>query len=116
MAYKNKEDANAYREANKEKIAAVNKAWEEKNKEKRAAQKKALAESKKDGLYTVYLIVNENYVGMTSDLNKRFIKHKSKGKDVSDVKILSKYKTKREALDVEAGYHKLGYNGKRIYK
>jgi len=106
MAYKDKEKQKAWLEANKEKKAAYDKAYS-----------KAYIESKKDGLFTVYLIVNENYVGMTSSLRKRLNKHKSlSDKDVSDVKILGKYKTKREALDVEAGYHKLGYNGRRIYK
>ena len=106
MAYKNKEKQKVWLEANKEKKAAYDKVY-----------RKAYEDSLKDGLFTVYLIVNENYVGMTSFLKKRLIKHKSlSDKDVSDVKILGKYKTKREALDVEAGYHKLGYNGKRIYK
>ena len=116
-----------YREANKEKYAANKKAWNRANKEKIAAEKKvyyqankeklaaydkAYKESKKDGLYTVYHLVNENYVGQTINLYTRLEVHKNRnGRDVSDVQILGKYKTRKEAKAVEAEYHSKGYLG-----
>ena len=118
-----KEYDKKYYQDNKEKYAAQGKAWQKKNKEKMAAyretnkeklavQNKALAESKKDGLYTVYHLVNENYVGQTTSLYTRLNNHKSKhGRDVSDVQILGKYKTREEAKAVEAEYHSKGYLG-----
>ena len=116
MAYKNKEKQREYlknwRENNKEKTKAYDKFHNEANKEKKAVQKKANYESKKDGLFTVYLLVNENYVGQTSGLYARLNNHKNKhGRDVSDVQILGKYKTREEAKAVEAEYHSKGYLG-----
>tara|TARA_R110000772_G_C12941140_1_gene400967 strand:+ start:101 stop:472 length:372 start_codon:yes stop_codon:yes gene_type:complete len=118
MAQDRKKYDKKYQETNKEKIAAQKKAWEEKNKEKRAAINKAYNDAnkekkaKKDGLYTVYLLVNENYVGQTSSLHTRLIAHKSNsGRDVSNVQILGKYKTRKEAKAVEAEYHARGYLG-----
>ena len=53
----------------------------------------------KDATFIVYYIVNENYVGVTTNLKKRLIKHKSKSKfDISDVKILLNTKNLNEAL------------------
>jgi predicted GIY-YIG superfamily endonuclease len=102
-----------YNEENREKIAARKKAYREANKERLAADKKSYYESKKDGLYTVYLLPEENYVGMTNNLYRRLEHHKSKHKrDVSDVKILGKYHTKDEALVTEARYHNEGYKGR----
>ena len=116
-----------YREANKEKYAANKKAWNRANKEKIAAEKKvyyqankeklaaydkAYKESKKDGLYTVYHLVNENYVGQTSNLYTRLNNHRNnQNRDVSNVQILGKYKTRKEAMEVEARYHSKGYLG-----
>jgi hypothetical protein len=126
----NKEETREYYRkhylANKEKYAANNKAWEEKNKEKRAAEKKvkyqankekidarnkAWIEDKKDGLFTVYLIVNENYAGQTDNLYSRLKSHKSKGRDISNIEVIGKYKTREEAKAVEAKYHSKGYLG-----
>tara|TARA_R110002050_G_scaffold153733_2_gene281482 strand:- start:336 stop:758 length:423 start_codon:yes stop_codon:yes gene_type:complete len=112
MPYKNKEDRRAnskkYYKANKKKILA----YHQTIKEKKAATSKAWKEARMDGLYTVYLIVPENYVGMTTCLYQRLSDHKSKNnRDVSDVYIIGKYKTKAEAREVENKYHKMGYDG-----
>tara|TARA_R110000782_G_C14587258_1_gene389335 strand:+ start:100 stop:498 length:399 start_codon:yes stop_codon:yes gene_type:complete len=126
----NKEEKREYDKkrylANKEKYAANNKAWENKNKEKRAAEKKVYYQEnkkkidvknktwyddKKDGLYTVYYLVNENYVGQTHNLYQRLICHKSKGRDVYNIEVIGKYKTRKEAKTVEAEYHSKGYLG-----
>ena len=118
----NKEERSKYNkkwnEANKEKISAYNKAYRKANKKKLIAQQGAFIEAKKDGLYTVYLLVNENYVGMTTVLYTRLSEHKSRYKrNVENVKILGKYENKREALDVERSYHDKGYKGiNKIYK
>jgi hypothetical protein len=102
----------SWNKANKEKIAAQKKVWGKANKEKIAAQKKVYQESKKDGLFTVYLLVNENYVGQTNNLFYRLIHHKNiRGRDVSNVQIIGKYKTREQAMEIEAGYHARGYLG-----
>jgi len=104
-----KEYMKAYREANKEKTKAYNKAWNLANKEK----KKAKWNSYKDGLFTVYLLPRENYVGMTNNLYYRLSTHKCKHKrNIEGAKVLGKYKTKKEALYIEAMYHDNGYNGR----
>ena len=123
----NKEKRKAYYEANKEKRAAQMKVWYQANKEKKAAYEKAYYEAnkekraaytkdwldlKKDGLYTVYLLVNEDYVGQTNNLYSRLITHRNKtDRDTSNVQIIGKYKTREQAMEVEAGYHARGYLG-----
>jgi|TARA_R110000737_G_C14250862_1_gene426615 hypothetical protein len=101
MPFKNKEDK-----------AAWTKKYYQDNKEKIKAYNKALNESRKDGLFTVYLLTRENYVGQTHNLYQRLKDHKhSHKRDVSDVQILGKYKTRKEAMEVEAKYHSKGYLG-----
>ena len=95
----------------KEKKAAYDKEYQKKNKEKIAAKKKARYESKKDEFFTVYYLVNENYVGQTFNLYWRLSKHKSLGRDTSNVQIIGKYKTREQAKEVEASYHARGYLG-----
>tara|TARA_R110001632_G_scaffold198414_1_gene320706 strand:+ start:382 stop:687 length:306 start_codon:yes stop_codon:yes gene_type:complete len=70
-------------------------------------------ESRKDGLYTVYYLKKEHYVGMTSDLTSRLYRHKSQefNRYVEDVEVVGKYKTKAEARNVEAKLHLMGYLG-----
>tara|TARA_R110000796_G_scaffold208525_1_gene324812 strand:+ start:222 stop:563 length:342 start_codon:yes stop_codon:yes gene_type:complete len=84
------------------------------NKEKRDAQNKANYESKKDGLYTVYLLPKHRYVGMTDNLHKRLTAHKSANhnRNIEGAEVLGKYKTREEAMEVEATYHSKGFNGR----
>lgn len=66
----------------------------------------------KDGLYTVYLLPHENYVGQTEYLQARLHAHKNRhSRDVSDVIILGKYETRDEARGVEDRLHSMGYLG-----
>lgn len=52
--------------------------------------------------FIVYYIVKENYVGVTHNLHKRLIKHRSKSKfNVSEVKILLQTTHLQEALNCE---------------
>ena len=98
--------------ANKEKIAAKNNEYYLANKEKIADDQRRWRESRKDGLFTVYLLPKEDYVGMTTSLQKRLTNHRTNHKrDITDAKVLGNYATKREALDVEASYHAKGFKG-----
>ena len=97
-----------YYQANKEKYSA----FKETHKEKRVVYSKVYNESKKDGLYTVYYLKEDHYAGMTSSLYLRLKSHKAYGKHIEDVEIIGKYKTKKEALRVEAALHAMGYNGR----
>ena len=102
-----------YRESNKAKAKAYQKIYRENNKEKAAAYQanyaKEYRESQKDGLFTVYCLPEENYVGMTTSLQLRLSKH---SRDTTGAYVLGKYATKREALDIEASYHAKGYLGR----
>lgn len=56
----------------------------------------------KDKTFIIYRIVNENYVGVTTNLHKRLLKHKNKSKfDVSDISILFECDNLNEALASE---------------
>ena len=99
--------AREYRKANRNKI----KAQRRNNREHRAVVSKAYRDSFKDGLFTVYLLPKENYVGQTDCYHLRMKNQKSLGRDITDAKVLGSYKTREEALAVEASYHAKGYKG-----
>ena len=108
-----KEYYRKYRAKNRESINASQRKYDAANKERKVAYDKAYREAQKDGLFTVYLLPKENYVGQTTSFHKRLINHKSKhNRDVTDAKVLGKYATKKEALAVEASYHAKGYLGR----
>ena len=111
-----KEYNRKYYQDNKEKIDAYRKGWDKDNEDKVAAYRKTESETHKDGLYTVYLLPREDYVGVTSSLTYRLRHHKSNGKDVSDAKILGKYHTKDEARRIEDGFHNNGFKGAYGFK
>ena len=105
-------NAKAYREVNKEEIRVKAQAYYKANKEKIDAYNNSKRISTADGLYTVYYLPKENYVGMTSNLSWRLRGHKNRNnRKVEDVEIFGKYETKREALDAERELHSLGYAG-----
>jgi predicted GIY-YIG superfamily endonuclease len=59
----------------------------------------------KDKTFIVYRIINENYVGVTTNLHKRMLKHKSKSSfDVTAVEILFQTFDLNEALKNELFY------------
>ena len=64
-------------------------------------------------MYTVYYLLEEHYVGMSSGLKNRLYHHKhTYNRHVEDVEIIGKYKTKQEALMVETKLHSMGYLGR----
>ena len=113
-----------YYQANKEKLAIYYKEYRENNldkskayyltnKEKMNATSKARREANKDALYTVYYLKEEHYVGVTNSLKSRLAYHKSYyNRHIEDVEVIGKYKTKEEALRVEAALHSMGYLGR----
>lgn len=67
---------------------------------------------KKDGHYSVYLLPDSNYVGITSNLYNRMSVHKSYfNRRVDNVEVLHVVNTRDEALHKEAWYHRLGFEG-----
>lgn len=63
----------------------------------------------------VYLIVNENYVGVTEELTYRISKHRYDGKDISEVEILGQFNERKDALSLEKSLHSKGYYGKHRF-
>jgi hypothetical protein len=98
-------------EESQAKKKAQQKIYRRNNREHRAVVSKAYRDSFKDGLFTVYVLPKENYVGQTDCYPLRIKNHKSLSRDITDAKVLGKYATREEALAVEASYHAKGYNG-----
>lgn len=74
-------------------------------------QRREWRESLKDGFWTVYLLPDHNYVGITACVYERMKQHKRQGRNVSNFEIIGKYDTGPKAAIVEAVYHNNGYDG-----
>lgn len=88
-----------------------NKAYKLKNKKELAAKQLIYREGLRDAEYTLYYLKEEHYIGITNQYKFRLLNHKKNGNHILDFEVISKYKTKREALDTERYLHSIGYNG-----
>lgn len=61
--------------------------------------------------YFVYLLMNEDYVGVTKCIEQRRGQHRLGGKDSSDMQIIAEFDNPYDALMEEAYMHKLGFKG-----
>ena len=62
----------------------------------------------KDKEFIIYRIVNDNYVGVTTNLHKRLLKHRSRnGFDISNVEVLETHTKLDTALFAEFLYQDL---------
>jgi hypothetical protein len=102
----NKDRYEEWCSSNPDKVKASKRKWADKNKE----YGKEWYENRKHNPL-VYLIVKDNYVGMTENISHRISQHKSKGKDTSEVVELATFDSVAEALVFERRLHELGYNG-----
>ncbi len=104
---------------NKEKLNAYSKEYHDKNRDDILERKRAYDKQKNiDNKHkpTVYLLVKENYVGTTENLENRLSCHKKdSGRDISKVEILGEFETRQEALDLEKKLHNEGYEGKHRF-
>ena len=88
-----------YRKNNKEKIKKLVQLWRKKE---------------HNNTWKVYILPNSDYyVGQTKAIKPRIYRHRQDGRDCSDYMILHICDTKKEALEYEAIYHKLGLPGKK---
>jgi hypothetical protein len=94
---------------NRQKIIQRNVEYTKKNKDK---VNKRERERHKDGKCRVYLLPYSMYVGITNNVYKRMIKHRSVGNDITDYIILHICDTEKEARELEKIYHDLGFKGK----
>ena len=83
------------------------------NKPERKIYAKNYRESLNDALYSVYLLINEKYGGVTQSMYKRLQNHKNLGRD-TEYRVLYQTKDRDEALELEALLHDEGYKGKHI--
>ena len=62
----------------------------------------------KDKQFVIYRIVNNNYIGVTTNLHKRLLKHRSRSNfDISNVDILEVHTQLETALKSELIYQEL---------
>ena len=112
----------AYKAKNKEKIKEQQRLYHLNNKDRLASRKKEWYsenseaikeryESRKDGMYTLYYLPEEHYIGITTNVYNRLKRHKGQGNHSADVEIVAKFDNKREALNTERYMHNIGYNG-----
>ena len=60
----------------------------------------------------VYLLEDENYVGVTQNIEWRMSQHRSKGKSTNNYRILHSTPNREDALELEELLHDMGYEGK----
>jgi len=65
----------------------------------------------KDGKYHVYTLPEEHYCGQTVTPVVRERQHRQHGRVTYGMEIVSSFKTKKEALQLEKAFHKLGWYG-----
>jgi hypothetical protein len=53
------------------------------------------------GPFYIYHLIRENYIGVTTNLHNRMIKHKHMGKYVDDYKVITSFDNLEDALDYE---------------
>ena len=62
----------------------------------------------KDKQFIVYRIISENYVGVTTNLHKRLLKHRSRSSfNIDKVEILETHTELRTALNAELTYQEI---------
>jgi predicted GIY-YIG superfamily endonuclease len=87
-----------------------------KNREKLLKQRAEYRETLKQDYYSVYLLEDYNYVGVTNQIKLRFAEHKRKhNRDCTNYRILYKTKSKKDARELELLLHDLGYEGKHTH-
>ena len=61
--------------------------------------------------YTVYYLLEDNYVGVTNNPKNMLGRHKFLGKVSRDYEVIIEVSTKKEALFIERKLHSIGYRG-----
>lgn len=61
--------------------------------------------------YYLYLLINENYVGVTKCLEQRKQQHLLNSKDATELQVIAEFDNPYDALMEEAYLHKLGFKG-----
>lgn len=74
-------------------------------------QRRQWRDDKKDGLWYVYYLPKEHYVGITSLIEERIKEHNKLGRITDNYEIIAKYNHPALALMTEALFHYCGYNG-----
>ena len=105
----------SYKLANKQKEKEYYAKYRVANKESISKRMKSYRLDNKDNLKhepLVYLLVKENYVGVTENLRRRLNQHTNRhGRDISEVIILKSFNNKSDALELERALHNEGYKG-----
>jgi len=64
--------------------------------------------------YKVYILEDENYVGVTGNMKWRMSQHRHLNKNTNNVRILYSTKNRDIALELEELLHDMGYEGKHL--
>ena len=105
-----------YYQKNKDKRKLQMKNYYQKNKDNILEQRKEYYIDNIDDYYSVYLLEDYNYVGYTNSIKWRFTNHIKAGKDCTNYRVLYKTKSKKDALELEAFLHSMGYEGEKTYE
>lgn len=65
------------------------------------------------GMFIIYYLPKERYIGMTKNFRKRIKKHETRGKNIKYALIVMKTRKMKLAHLVETIFHMFGFNGFR---
>lgn len=66
-----------------------------------------------EGMFIIYYLPKERYIGMTKNFRKRIQKHEGKGKNIKYAFVVMKTKKMKLAHLIETIFHMFGFNGFR---
>lgn len=78
-----------------------------------AARRKFNQDKKEASGWIVYVLPQENYAGVSNNIERRIYNHRSSGKNCANWYVYEECKTPAEALMYEAKLHMEGYSGCR---
>ena len=109
--YKCASTADKHQSSCKKCASERNKAWKRSNPNKRENIHKRWRDKKISRGHWVYLLPEENYVGVTHFWEAREMDHRSKGKNTDGFRLLYHTQDREEAYELETFLHDMGYEG-----
>ena len=108
---------NKWMNTNRDKMNSYTAKWRDKPgvREELNSKSRKYKQDIKDGLHYVYLLIKDNYVGVTNSPRRRAWEQTSQNRDSKNMRLLYSTPDRAEAFELEALLHDMGYEGRNEY-